>query len=217
MELFLFMQESYTQKYIRILLMVVAVVVFCIGGYNIYNHQLSHAIEMSRKNLELVTVQSHLDVMNAKLSLYTDDQVSDDNVFSPSLVGDKLAQLENRLVSLEQNLASARADASLISVYDERDTLVSDIKFLFADPDVDALWVDLTDNVGTWSFMSNYNSSSKMIPSLWLCTVSGGQETIVAYATADYNVDTGLFENFKANSLYRDSLAGVFSEDGAFR
>lgn len=199
------MYESYTQKYVRIFLMIIGFVLIGVGAFKIYQQQLNHMVEMSQKNISVINMRMHRDALQQKVDDLESAATSAGEIFYPTKYGDRAAQLENRIVRLNDTIESSGSGTSMISYYDEMDGLTNDIKVLFSSEDLSPVWLSFGD--GTWSFSTNYGSHDQIIPCLWLRQFGS---VYTGYATSDFDGRSNLFDDVLAHSFVKGTIYKSF-------
>lgn len=205
------MYDSYTQKYMRIFIMVACVVLIGVGVFKIYRQQLDYAMLRTQKNIEVINLETHIGSLRDKIEVLKAQVVSPDEVFFPLSYGDNLANFENRLVQLMASIDSSPAGTDLIPIYDSIDEMSSTISSRFEPSSTfEPLWLQSGD--GNWVFMTNHGLASPIVPSLWVREAdssSVSDKRYTGYASADFDGHSTLFSNMRAYGLHSGTIYSV--------
>lgn len=170
--------------------MIALTVVGCLA-FSGYSYIVSGSLNQS-----IVAQEQEMDDLNKQLTEIETVEVDKQEV---KAVLHTATQAGNDIAALQNYYASVSVDSGDDKAVDELSKRAKAVKLLLGVDDQNAAvpWYNSSSDY-YWTFETTYSFSGNSVSVLWLCrdTVADGFP-VLAYATADYDVEKGVFEHVK--------------------
>lgn len=196
------MPEIIEKNLSKISVIVGIIVVVCsvftvINGYSEYQNQVNSYVS------DIESLHTSIDTVVGQSSEDLDEGIVLNSVKS---VGDKVSVLQNSYRNL---MISDTVDKASV------DDVTKDMSVYFKDTDICKSWYDCSSSYiqkGTWRFATTYDFVGNDVSVLWQFV--DVNKHVLAYVTADYHVDTKMFDNVLIhNTILGDAYMNYVNDE----